>query len=87
MFDGRFDLIYLPWTIAFNKGSHQSSGGHNLPLIRPGCFSTLRVIFSFFNTDLVARVASESTNLFSFRLITLQSMDVKCFIRSGSVAL
>ena len=80
IFDGRFNPISLPWTIAFNKGSHQSSGRHNSPLTRPGCFSTLKVIFSFFNINLVARVASELANLFSFWLITLHSMDVKCFI-------
>ena len=66
MFDGRFDPISLPRTITFNKGSRQSSRGHNPPIIRPSYFSTLRVIFSFFNTNLVARVASESTKLFSF---------------------
>lgn len=79
MFDGRFDPISLPWTITFNKGSRQSFRGHNLPLIRPGCFYTLRVIFSFFSIDLVAEVASKSANLLSFQLITLHS---KCFMRS-----
>ena len=56
-------------------------------MIRPGYFSFRSVFFFFFNTDLVAKVASELANLFLFRLTTLHSMEVKCFISSYTVVL
>ena len=62
----KFDPTSLPWVIDFKKGSRQSFGRHNLPLIRLGYFFTWSFIFSFFITDLVAKVANESADLFSF---------------------
>ena len=50
MFDGKFNPISLPWIIAFNKGSRQSSGGHNPPLIRLGCISTFNH-FAFYGCE------------------------------------